>query len=151
MSFKPHIYDRLSTGDKIFEYRRQYSDEPTLVYMYVSSPLMKIKGRLDLGKRIDIKKWKEEYADNAEVQKRIDKYMTNYKYAMPVLFFQETTSISLRQLQKDFDKFVVPQSYYYLDNYAELLSYITKNIEVVGNKKMNDFTYALPNHICLQY
>lgn len=151
MSFKPHIYEKLKTGEKIFEYRKQYSDDETIVYMYVSSPVKAITGILHLGKRIDITSWEKEYYYDDLAMQRLQKYKEKYIYAMPVISFQETSKIPLVQLQRDINKFVVPQSYYYLDNHMELYSYIQKNIDIIGDKQRNKLDNVLPANICLSY
>lgn len=151
MSFKPRIYEKLRSGEKIYEYRRQYCDEETMVYMYVSTPVKEIKGILHLGKRIDILSWKNEYSYDKAAMERIDNYVKTYRYGMPVISFQETSGIPLKQLQSDLEKFVVPQSYYYLDNYPDLLKYVTENIEIIGDEHINSFDGVLPDNICLSY
>lgn len=54
MSFRLSVYDRIVAQTKFIEFRRRYSDEETLVYMYVSKPCMEIKGIAVLGKRIEM-------------------------------------------------------------------------------------------------
>ncbi|MBR1433377.1 hypothetical protein [Ruminococcus sp.] len=56
MSFWPSVYDRIIAQTKLIEFRRRYSDEETLVYMYITRPCMEIKGIIKLGKRIDMTK-----------------------------------------------------------------------------------------------
>lgn len=151
MSFKPHIYEKLRSGEKIYEYRRQYCDEETLVYMYVSAPVKEIKGILRLGTRIDILSWKDEYSYDAAAMERLDRYLKSYRYGMPVISFQETSGIPLKKLQLDLDKFVVPQSYYYLDNFPALFKYINEEIQIIGDERVNSFDGVLPENICLSY
>lgn len=151
MSFKTDIYEKIKRGEKIFEYRRQYSNDETIVYMYVSSPTKAITGIVHLGKRIDLTSWEEDYFYDKAVLGRIKKYKEKYKYAMPILSFQDTNSISLKQLQDNINNFIVPQSYYYLDRNNELLSYLNDNIECLSEKKYNAFDNALPFNICLSY
>ena len=66
LSFKPEWFNKIKDGSKIFEYRRTFPDEEILAYMYVSSPMKKIVGKIHLGRKIDINTWKEQYKDDAE-------------------------------------------------------------------------------------
>lgn len=95
LSFKPEWYNRIKDGSKIFEYRRTFPDEEIMAYMYVSSPMKMIVGRIHLGRRIDINTWKEQYKDDMEVCERIDDFISRHTYAMPVLSFQMTKEIDL--------------------------------------------------------
>ena len=90
LSFKPEWYNRIKEGSKIFEYRRTFPDEEILAYMYVSSPMKMIVGKIHLGRKIDINTWKEEYKEDAQVCERVDDFLTRHTYAMPILSFQMT-------------------------------------------------------------
>ena len=100
LSFKPEWYNRIKEGSKIFEYRRTFPDEEILAYMYVSSPMKMIIGKIHLGQKIDINLWKEEYKDDLEVCERIDDFLTRHTYAMPVLSFQMTKARHGQDLKK---------------------------------------------------
>ena len=64
LSFKPKWYNLIKYGSKIFEYRRTFPDEEIMAYMYVSSPMKQIVGKIHLGRKIDINTWKEKYKDD---------------------------------------------------------------------------------------
>lgn len=112
LSFKPKWYNLIKDGSKIFEYRRTFPDEEIIAYMYVSSPMKQIVGKIHLGRKIDINTWKEKYKDDGEVSERIDEYLEKHTYAMPILSFQMTKEINLETLRKSDSKFVCPQMYY---------------------------------------
>ena len=40
LSFRPDVYEKIKSGVKIFEHRRNFPDEPIMAYMYVSSPVL---------------------------------------------------------------------------------------------------------------
>ena len=42
LSFKPEVYEKIKSGKKIFEHRRNFPDESIMAYMYVSSPVKAI-------------------------------------------------------------------------------------------------------------
>lgn len=148
LSFKPEWYNRIKEGSKIFEYRRTFLDEEILAYMYVSSPMKMIIGKIHLGRKIDINSWKEEYKDDLEVCGRIDDFLTRHTYAMPVLSFQMTKGIDLETLRRFNPKFVCPQMYYYLENYPDLFEFIKKNAVDIGELQVNSFEHIGKEEIC---
>lgn len=150
LSFKPEWFEKIKNGSKIYEYRRSFANEEVMAYMYVSTPMKMIVGKIHLGKRIDINTWKDKYQDNPEIVDRIDDFLTRHQYAMPIISFQMTEGIDLETLRQFNPNFVCPQMYYYLDNYPELFEFISKNAADKGKKQMNDFENASLNEICRQ-
>lgn len=148
LSFKPEWYSRIKEGSKIFEYRRTFPDEEIIAYMYVSSPLKMIIGKIHLGRKIDLKIWKEKYKDDMEVCERIEDFLTRHTYAMPVLSFQMTKGIELEALRRFKTDFVCPQMYYYLENYPELFEFIRHNATDVGELHINLFENVGREDIC---
>ena len=148
LSFKPEWYNRIKDGSKIFEYRRTFPDEEIMAYMYVSSLMKMIVGRIHLGRRIDINTWKEQYKDDMEVCERIDDFISRHTYAMPVLSFQMTKEIDLGTLRKFNTRFVCPQMYYYLENYPELFDYIKHTATDIGEPRINSFENIDKEDIC---
>ena len=115
LSFKPEVYEKIKSGKKVFEHRRNFPDEPIMAYMYVSAPIKAVTGIVYLGKRHLLSDWKEEYKNDRDVVMRIEKYQESYRYAMEIDEFLETTEISLDELRRDVPGFVAPQMYIYLD------------------------------------
>jgi predicted transcriptional regulator len=149
LSLKPEIFELIRSGQKIFEYRHQFYTEAINAYLYISKPVQKIVGYIEFGKRINLQDWKEKYKDNSEVSDRIDDYISrNYKYAMPVNKFRMTTEIPLTDLKNNLNKFIIPESYYYLDNFIDLNNYINSNIEFTGEVVENNFEIIKEADIC---
>lgn len=149
LSLKPEIFELIRNGKKIFEYRHQFYTEPVGAYLYISKPIQKIVGYIEFDKRIELKDWKNKYKDNLEVSKRIDDYISrNYKYAMPINKFKMTTEIPLIDLKNNLEKFIIPESYYYLDNFIELKEYIEKNIDFTDEVVENNFQVVTDENIC---
>lgn len=136
MSFWPSVYDRIVAQTKLIEFRRRYSDEETLVYMYITSPCMEIKGVIELGKRIDMTKVP---TDSAFYSQAIhDGYKPDqYLYGMPIRSVQVTNSLALADIRAHIPKFIAPQSYYILDNNADLLRYIEANVKPISDCVFN--------------
>ena len=67
------------------------------------------------------------------------------------LSYQETSIITRDELVEKLEKFVVPQSYYYLNDNMELTQYIDATIEVYGRMKENEFIENDLSNICRNY
>lgn len=140
LSFQPKWYEQIKEGKKIFEYRRQFSKEEVGAYLYVSKPVQFIVGYIELGERIGLYDWKEKFTDNKNVSDRVKHYLIRNRFVMPIKSFRLTKSIPLNILNKKMDKFIVPQSYYYLDNYPQLFEFIKQNALFIDEWFTNDFT-----------
>ena len=135
LSFKPEVYEKIKSGKKKFEHRRNFPDEPIMAYMYVSAPVKAIKGIVYLG-------------NDKEAVIRIKKYQELYRYAMEIDEFQDTTEISLGDLRRDIPGFVAPQMYIYLDG-TELLDYIENKIETLDGYIVHDYSVIKSNEVCV--
>jgi len=136
MSFWPSVFDRIVAQTKLIEFRRRYPNEETLVYMYITSPCMEIRGVAVLGKRIDMATVP---VDSSFYSQAIhDGYKPNqYVYGMPIRSIQLTTPISLAHIQSHIASFKAPQSYYYLDNNPELLQLIEHSVKPISECAYN--------------
>lgn len=149
LSLKPEIFDLIRSGKKIFEYRHQFYTDSINAYLYISKPAQKVVGYIEFDKRINLQDWKEKYKNNSKVSNRIDDYISkNYKYAMPINKFKMTTEIPLIDLKNNLNKFIIPESYYYLDNFMDLNNYIRRNIEFTGEVVENNFKVIDSADIC---
>ena len=148
LSFKPDVYNKIYTGIKIFEHRRNFPDEPIMAYMYVSKPVRAITGIVILNNRHRLIDWENEFNNDKQALKRIYEYKKYYRYAMEISEFQETNRISLDDLKKDIEDFVTPQSYIYLDNRPTLLKYMQKKIVRKGLNIKHDFSSITSDQIC---
>ena len=148
LSFKPEVYEKIKSGKKIFEHRRNFPDEPIMAYMYVSSPVKAVTGIVYLGKRHLLSDWREEFKNDKDAVARIEKYQESYRYAMEIDEFQETTEISLDDLRHAVPGFVAPQMYMYLDG-TELLEYINKHIKIQKVHLIHSFNRIASEQICV--
>lgn len=148
LSFKPEVYEKIKSGEKIFEHRRNFPDEPIMAYMYVSAPVKAITGIVYLGKRHLLSDWKKAFKDDKDAVARIEQYEKSYRYAMEIMEFQETTNIPLDDLRRDVPGFVAPQMYVYLDGLG-LLNYIDKHIEYKEKHITNTFECIKSEEICV--
>ena len=148
LSFKADVYKRLASGEKIYEHRKVFPNEPIEAYLYVSAPVKAITGIIHLGKKIEIEEWKRKYSYDEEAVARIDEYLQHHKYAMEILDFQPTNSISLDKLRIDLGRFIVPQMYYFIDG-LPLNDYLLENIVPTGKKIKHSFDDIPSTKICV--
>lgn len=147
LSFKSDVYKKVVSGEKIYEHRKVFPDEPIEAYLYVSAPVKAIAGIMHLNNKTSLESWKEKYQEDTKAISRIEEYLKVHRFAMEITDFQNTNQISLYKLRKDLPGFVVPQMYYFIDN-TELLSYLENNLRPVGNKIVHDFSNIESNQIC---
>jgi predicted transcriptional regulator len=147
LSFKAGVYQKVITGEKIYEHRKVFPDEPIKAYLYVSTPIKAVVGIMYLNNKTDIESWKEKYSYDEKAVERITNYLQHHKYAMEIVEFQDTNKIPLEQLRTDLPGFVVPQMYYFIDD-TPLLEYLEQKLEPCGAKIVHDFSNVTSEQIC---
>lgn len=147
LSFKADVYKKVISGEKLYEHRKVFPNEPIKAYLYVSSPVKAITGVMYLNNRIKIESWKEEYSFDKATLERIDEYLKHHKYAMQITRFEETNQILLNQLRKEVPGFIVPQMYYFIDG-SPLLEYLENNLQLTGKIILHDFSDIASEQIC---
>lgn len=148
LSFDAETFAELESNKMKFEYRKVLPAEEMKVYFYVTRPVMAISGVAHFGQRENLANWKERFADRSiEVLNRIDDYLTDCKYVVPILDFQRTNRISLKQLTSDLPDFIVPRMYYFIDD-TSLNSYLEKNLIPTSDLVVNTFDRISDDDIC---
>ncbi len=131
LSMQPYWFEKVYSGEKIYEYRNKFSREEVCAYIYVSKPICEIKGVLYLGRREKLEDWKLKYIDNIKVMDRIKYYERGKnRYAMPINRVEQTNGIKIEDIKKEFPDFLIPQSYYYLDK-LPILSFLQNKIKLI--------------------
>ena len=148
LSLKPKVFQNVLSGEKIFEHRKVFPDEPVIAYIYVSRPVQALTGVMYLGNKKEIAEWKETYKEDCAALERIDEYLKHYKVVMEIQKFQNTSSIPLEDIKKVFPNFLIPQMYYYLDNHP-LLQYLNDNLVPIGKPIIHTFENITSNQICI--
>lgn len=148
LSFKPEVFTRIQSGEKIFEHRKVFPNEKIIAYLYLSKPVQAISGILLLDKRIEISSWLSIYSNDKDAVKRIQDYLCNNKYAMRILEYKETNSISLQDLRENIPEFIIPQMYYYINEDSKLNNYINTHLFETGNSIINNFDSITSDMIC---
>lgn len=148
LSFKPNVFNKICLGEKIYEHRKVFPNEPIEAYIYISKPVQAIKGILYLDNKTELKDWKERYKNDIDAINRINKYLENYEVVMEIQKFQNTSKISLEEIRKEFPNFIIPQMYYYLDE-KPLLKYLKENLQTIGEPIVHSFDDIKSNMICI--
>ena len=58
LSFKPDVYARILSGEKLYEHRRVFPTESIKAYIYISRPIQAISGIMYLGNSTNLEDWK---------------------------------------------------------------------------------------------
>ena len=147
LSFKSDVFERVKTGEKIYEHRRVFPDEAVKAYLYISTPVKSIVGIMHLENKVQIESWIEKYSYDKEAVKRIESYLDKHTVAMEITEFQMTNAIPLDKIRNDLPGFVVPQMYYYIED-SELLKYLERNLYPIGNPIKHAFDNLSADLIC---
>lgn len=148
LSFKPFWYEKIKSGEKIFEYRKRFCDEPVMAFIYVSRPVMAVTGIVMLDRRIPLDEWKKKYKDDEAIYDRVCDFAERNNYVMPVKEFIPTTSITLKEIQHSIPNFIAPQMYYNLEENSDLLNLLEEKISEVDGRFVNSFEGNINSKIC---
>lgn len=148
LSFREDVFKRILSGEKIYEHRKVFPDEPVKAYLYISAPMKAICGILYLSNRTSLLDWKEKYQYDSECVERINKYLIHHNYVVEINRFENTNAIPLENLRKELKKFVVPQMYYYIDD-TDLLKYLEEKLVPDGIIINHSFDNITSDMICI--
>ncbi|CAM3447250.1 hypothetical protein [Pseudostreptobacillus hongkongensis] len=147
LSFRYDVFQRVISGRKIYEHRRSFPDEPVKAYVYVSRPMQAICGIMYLSNKTSLLEWKEKYKEDMACVGRIEEYLKQHKYGMEINEFVFTNAIPLDDLKRDLSKFLIPRSYYYIED-TELLEYLEKNMKIQDKSITHSFENTSSDMIC---
>lgn len=152
LSMQPFWFEKVMSGEKIYEYRNRFPNEEIVAYIYVSAPVKAVAGILYLNKRIEVASWAEQYKSDECTLQRVNAYKERNKYAMPIYAVQYIKEIKVDELKKAVEKFIIPESYYYFDNYADIAEAIEERVVLCGDKIVNNSKrFSDKNEICRNY
>lgn len=128
LSFRPEFFRPILYDIKKYEYRKRFCNEPTRAYLYLSSPIKKVIGIMELGIPIHIDEIIKQYNEKSIIYLRMKECLNNgEKLAIPIesfaLFKQP---ISIEKIKEIDSNFSVPQCYLKLDNYPLVYDYLKK-------------------------
>ena len=148
LSFKADVYEKVLSGEKIFQHRKVFPNEPVKAYLYVSNPQKAITGIMYLENKKQISDWLEEYKYDSLAIQRVEKYLETQKVVMQITKFQPTNEIPLEQLRNELSRFVVPQMYYFIEG-TELETYLERELHPTGKIIEHDFSNITSSMICV--
>lgn len=135
LSIQSDPFRRIKEGTKQFEYRRRFANRPTAAFLYVSAPVQAVCGFAEFGQSIVGSP--REIGAVAEGERpgsgaMIERFMAGVRqgYAIPVLSFRESPSVSLEELRTAVPGFAAPQSYIILSKQPALLDYLVRRTGV---------------------
>ena len=115
-------------GRKHYEYRTRYLKSQSEAYIYISKTKKSIVAKIKFGEPIigDAQAIATiaEYEEEGSYQGMMEYMHNNVGYAIPIEEITPIEELTLNELKKHFQDFVVPQSYYILDKKPELLSFL---------------------------
>lgn len=123
-------FNEILDGKKVFEFRKQYTREKSKAFVYISKTKKQICAIIDFD--VPIYDTSHNIALLSERMKpgsynNIITYFTeSYGFAIPINSISLINPISLNELKKKFANFIVPQSYYYLDDKQEILEFLSQ-------------------------
>lgn len=147
LSFKADVHKKVLSGEKIYEHRKVFPDEPIRAFLYVSTPIKAITGIMHLRNKTSLEEWVKTYSYDKKAVQRINEYLKHYRYAMEITDFQNTNMIPLEKLRQDIPGFVVPQMYYFIDN-SFIFEYLDKNLHAKGELITHTFDGITSDMIC---
>ena len=126
LSFRPEFFRPILYNIKKYEYRKRFCDEPTTAYLYLSSPIKKVVGIMELGKALHMDEIISNYSKESEVYGRFIKCLEGgEKFAIPIESFQLFKNpIAIEKIKQIKNDFSVPQCYLNLQNYKSALDYL---------------------------
>lgn len=131
LSFQPRVFPALCSGLKQFEYRKQFPNGKIEAYIYLSSPVKSIVGKITFSEKEEINRLLLDDKVKSD-RKTVDRLKLHQeegaKYAIPIEKIEIlNTFVSLDDARKIDSNFFAPQTYCYLgkvptlDNYLEQL------------------------------
>lgn len=148
LSLRPDVFEKVISGEKIYEHRKCFPDEPIKAYIYVSSPIKSIRGIMYLSNKTALTDWKKQYNNDPQAVQRIESYINNHhNFGMEINKFEDTNAITLATLKTNLSKFVVPQMYYFIDD-SELLNFLNTNLHPNGVIITHEYKDISSSQIC---
>lgn len=128
-SFKPEIFPALLTKEKQFEYRSRLPDGDLEAYIYLSSPIKMIVGKMKLGQRLRLVDLIQEV--DAEYKRDLERHIEEgSNYCSPILSLSLfATPVTLAEAKRLSPNFSAPQGFLYLSNHPALRDKL-ENIEM---------------------
>ena len=126
LSFRPEYFRPILYGIKKYEYRKRFCNEPVIAYLYLSSPVQEVIGRIELGKPLVTKELLDIYSNNKKVKLRLLRCLENKEqYIIPIVSLQLFEDpVTIYDLKKINPNFTIPQCYCNLEKKRDIFEYL---------------------------
>lgn len=129
---KPEWFNMVVSGEKLYEYRKHFPEGKVRAYIYVSSPIKAIEGIFEFGERINLSDLRRKGCISQDMVSKIDHYLENNNYAVPVLKVYRTNKVDLNYIRNQVEGFIAPQMYYFLREDLKLTDFIHSKVQIMG-------------------
>lgn len=126
LSFRPEYFRPILYGIKKYEYRKRFCKEPVIAYLYLSSPVQEVIGKIEFGKPLMTKELLDIYSNNKKVKSRLLRCLENREqYIIPIVSLQLFEDpVTICDLKKINSSFTIPQCYCNLEKQKDILEYL---------------------------
>ena len=150
LSFRPEFFRPILYGMKKYEYRKRFCKEPTIAYLYLSSPVQEVVGIIEFLEPMISEELLNDYNNQSCVYERIQRSITNGEhYIIPIKslrLFEKP--ISIKKLKEINPNFFIPQCYCNLDNQKNIFEYL-KNQKLLDKEFDNDHSKIFEENLCV--
>ena len=150
LSFRPEFFRPILYDIKKYEYRKRFCSEPTTAYLYLSSPVKKVIGIMELGKAIHMDKIIVEYNKDSDIYNRLNKCLEKgEKFAIPIESFQLFKNpIPIEKIKEIKNDFSVPRCYLNIEKHKKVLKFL-KNQPMFEIEFYNNHNTIYENNLAM--
>lgn len=89
LSFRPEYFRPILYGIKKYEYRKRFCKEPVIAYLYLSSPVQEVIGKIKFEKPLMTKELLDVYSNNEKIKSKLLRCLENKEqYIIPIVSLQ---------------------------------------------------------------
>lgn len=140
LSFRPEFFRPVLYGIKKYEYRKRFCKEATTAYLYLSAPIQKVVGIMELGVPIMIREIVDCYSSDTAICKRAECCIEGgEQYAIPIESLQlYKNPIPITKIKQLAPTFSVPRCYLEITKFASVY-------ELLNSEEMYDVEFYNPH------
>ena len=87
--FQTRVFQTNFNGIKKYEYRKRFCKEPVIAYLYLSSPVQEVIGKIKFEKPLMTKELLDVYSNNKKIKSRLLRCLENKEqYIIPIVSLQ---------------------------------------------------------------
>ena len=126
LSFRPKYFRPILYGIKKYEYRKRFCKEPVTAYLYLSSPVQEVIGKIKFEKPLMTKELLDVYSNDKKIKSRLLRCLENKEqYIIPIVSLQLFENpVTICDLKKINPCFTIPQCYCNLEKQKDIFDYL---------------------------